>query len=228
MQHYFIWTKLGGNTLANILETKDLCFSNMIIYKDIKIPKDEVTFITGESGSGKSTLLKLFNGTLTQSRGKIYYNGKDTEKLDTIALRKEILLISQNVFLFDASIKDNFVKFYEYRGQTIPSDDEINKFLNICCITFSLDKDCTTMSGGEKQRVYIAIYLSFGPKIIMLDEPTSALDNKNTFTVIENILLFCKKNSSTVVIVSHDKELTERFAGNNIALGRSEEACREQ
>ena len=203
-----------------ILETKDLCYNDMITYKNMKISRNKVTFITGESGCGKSTLLKLFNGTLTQSTGKIYYDGKDTGEVDSIMLRKEISLISQNVFLFDVSIKDNFIKFYEYRGQTVPSDEEINNFLNICCITFPLDKDCTTMSGGEKQRVYIAIYLSFGPKIIMLDEPTSALDNKNTFAVIENILSFCKKNNSTVIIVSHDKELTEKFGENNITIER--------
>ncbi|MDV3428986.1 MAG: ABC transporter ATP-binding protein [Bacillota bacterium] len=203
-----------------ILETKDLCFNNMINYKDMKISKGKVTFITGESGSGKSTLLKLFNGTLTQSKGKIYFNGEDTQQLNSIKLRKKISLISQNVFLFDASIKENFIKFYEYRGQNVPSDEKIKEILNICCITFPLDKDCRVMSGGEKQRIYIAIYLSFGPEIIMLDEPTSALDNKNTFAVIENILSFCKKNNSTVIIVSHDKELTEKFGESNITIER--------
>lgn len=211
----------GGNILEEIiLETKDLCFNNIINYKNMKIPKGKVTFITGESGCGKSTLLKLFNGTLTQSKGNIYYKGKDTEKLNSIELRKEISLISQSVFLFDASIKDNFIKFYKYRGQNVPSDEEMKEILNICCIKFPLDKDCSVMSGGEKQRIYIAIYLSFKPEIIMLDEPTSALDNKNTFSVIGNILSFCKNNKSTVIIVSHDKELTEKFGENNITLER--------
>lgn len=211
-----------------ILETKDLCFNNMIAYKNMKIPSNKVTFITGESGSGKSTLLKLFNSTLTQSSGKIYYNGKDTGDIDSIELRKEISLISQNVFLLDSSIKDNFIKFYEYRGQTVPSDEEIKNFLSICCITFPLDKDCSTMSGGEKQRIYIAIYLSFKPEIIMMDEPTSALDNKNSFAVIENIISYCKENNSTLIIVSHDRELTEKLAENSIILERREKECREQ
>lgn len=219
----------GGCILEEfILETKELCFNNIIAYKDIKISRGKVTFITGESGCGKSTLLKLFNGTLSQSKGKVFYNGKDTEKLNSIELRKEILLISQNVFLFDGTIKDNFIKFYEYRGEAVPSDKEINDYLNICCISFPLDKDCRTMSGGEKQRVYIAIYLSFKPEVIMLDEPTSALDSINTFSVIENILSFCRKVNSTVIIVSHDKELTEKFAEDNIALERRNKGCREQ
>ena len=65
--------------------------------------------------------------------------------------------------------------------------------------------DIYAMSGGEKQRVYIAIYLSFRPEIIMLDEPTSALDSRNTIDVIENIISFCRGNSSTVIIVSHER-----------------------
>lgn len=205
-----------------ILETKNLCFENMITYNDISIPKGKVTFITGESGSGKSTLLKLFNGTLTQSRGEIYYNKKNTAMLDSILLRTQISLISQNVFLFRGTIKDNFKQFYEYREQPIPSHERINHFLRICCIPFSLQKDCTTMSGGERQRIYIAIFLSFIPRIVMLDEPTSALDSKNTIDMFENILQFSKENDITLIVVSHDKGLTKSYAECNIVLERGD------
>ncbi|MGE4282797.1 MAG: ATP-binding cassette domain-containing protein [Clostridia bacterium] len=201
-----------------IFKTRDLQFNNMIDYCDIAIHEYKATFITGESGTGKSTLLKLFNGTLSQSNGEIFYSGKSIQEADTILLRKEVSLISQGIFLFDASIKENFEMFYEYREEAPPTDDEINEFLRICCIFFPLDKDCTTMSGGERQRIYMAIYLSFIPKVIMLDEPTSALDTKNSHDVIENILLFCKKNHITAIVVSHDKELTKRFAEDIIEI----------
>lgn len=205
-----------------IIKSNNLSFQNMIIYSDIMIPRGKVTFITGESGSGKSTLLKLINGTLPQSSGEIYYNGENTLESDSIKLRKEISLISQNIFLFPGSIKDNFIQFYEYRGLQYPTDEVIHEFLRLCCIPFSLDKDCSTMSGGERQRVYIAIFLSFEPKVIMLDEPTSALDNKNTMSVIENIILFCKEKNITVIIISHDKELIEEYAQNHIILKKEE------
>lgn len=202
----------------NIIESNNLSFQNMIMYSDIVIPRGKVTFITGESGSGKSTLLKLINTTLPQSSGKISYNGKDTLEWDSIKLRQEISLISQSVFLFPGTIKDNFIQFYEYRGLQYPTDDVIHEFLRLCCITFHLDKDCSTMSGGERHRVYIAIFLSFEPKVIMLDEPTSALDHKNTMNMIENIIMFSKEKNITIIIISHDKDLIEKYAQNHIVL----------
>lgn len=204
-----------------LFNTENLNFNNMIQFGNIVIPKKEVTFISGESGMGKSTLLKLLNGTLTPSNGRVFYNGKDILELDTIALRKEISLVSQDVFLFNSSIKDNFRLFYEYRDQTPPTNDQIKKFLTLCCISFPLDKDCFTMSGGERQRIYIAIFLSFLPKVIMLDEPTSALDDKNSNVIMENIIGFCKKNNISVIVVSHDKALTERYAENNLVIRKS-------
>jgi len=195
-----------------LFETKKLSFNQIIQYKDIQIKEGKVNFIVGKSGTGKSTLLKLFNGTLSPSNGTIFYNGNDISQMDTIELRKEVMLISQAVYLFDGRIEDNFKEFYRYRDMPAPSGEVMKEFLKLCCIPFSLDKDCTTMSGGEKQRVYIAIYLSFLPKVIMLDEPTSALDKENSNDVIENLIGFAKDKGITVIIVSHDPKITDKFA----------------
>ena len=202
-----------------IFKTKDLVFNNIIHFPDIEIPRNKVTFISGKSGSGKTTLFKLFNGTLTQSSGNIFYNNQNVLDLDTLALRKEVALISQSVFLFDGNIKDNFVKFYKYREKTAPSDAEIRYFLDICSLDFPLDKDCEEMSGGERQRLYIAIYLSFKPKVVLLDEPTSALDEKNSRIVIDNILSFSRENEITLLIVSHDNDLANDFADIVVNIG---------
>lgn len=78
------------------------------------------------------------------------------------------------------------------------------------------------MSGGEKQRLYLAIFLSFRPEVLMLDEPTSALDETTARRVMGNILDYCRKEKITVIAVSHDKALTEKFAENILALERVE------
>lgn len=202
-----------------IFETRNLSFRDTIHYQDISIVKDKVNFIVGRSGSGKSTLLRLFNGTLTPSAGEIFYAGDSLLEMDTIELRKKVSLISQSVYLFDSSIRDNFIQFYEYRGLPAPTNEMILKFLKLSQIDFPLDKDCTTMSGGERQRVYIAIFLSFLPKVLMLDEPTSALDKDNGYNVMQNVISFCKEKGITVIIISHDNNLTETFGENIVAIG---------
>ncbi|HBI71719.1 MAG TPA: ABC transporter [Porphyromonadaceae bacterium] len=202
-----------------ILETKNLSFHDTIHYQDIQIQKGKVNFIVGRSGTGKSTLLRLFNGTLTPSGGEIWYQGRKISEIDTIELRKDVSLISQSVYLFDTSIQENFRQFYEYRGIEVPAKDRMVEYLQMCQISFPLDKDCTTMSGGERQRVYIAIFLSFLPKVIMLDEPTSALDKENSKVVIQNIIDFCREKEITIIIVSHDNQIVNAFAENIILIG---------
>ena len=202
-----------------ILETKNLSFNETIDYNDIQIFKNKANFIVGKSGTGKSTLLRLFNGTLSPSSGKIFYSGNDINEIGTIALRQEVSLISQSVYLFDTTIKENFHQFYDYRELTHPSEENMKYFLDLCSVPFSLDNDCTKMSGGERQRIYIAIFLSLKPKILMLDEPTSALDKENSNVIMENIIAYCKENEITIVVVSHDANITEKFADHIIVIG---------
>ena len=193
-------------------------YKDIIKYPDIRIPADGVTFICGESGSGKSTLLKLLNGVISATSGTITYLGSKIEDYEPIELRRNVLLISQSVYLFDKSIKENFNEYYAYRDLKVIADETMKKFLNICLADFPLDSMCNVMSGGERQRVFIAINLSYQPKVLMMDEPTSALDDKNADTLIKNIKSYCKANKISLIIVSHDKTIADRYADNIINL----------
>lgn len=197
-----------------------LNFENIIRYPRIEIPAEGVTFINGESGSGKSTLLKLFNGTASPTGGNVYYAGRDIAEMDTIALRKEVLLVGQSVYLFDGSIADNFAEYYGYRDLPAPEEAEMRKFLSLCCADFPLETVCTSMSGGERQRIYLAVCVSFLPKVLMLDEPTSALDTETAEHLMENLKDFCLESQMTLLVVSHDRALTERFADHIVTLKR--------
>ena len=205
-----------------LFKAKQLCFHDTICFADLEIPNGKTTFVTGPSGAGKSTLLRLLNGVLSPTHGQLYYLGRNLEEFDTIELRKEVLLVSQAVFLFDGSIRDNFADFYEHREKNLPGDQTIKKFLAICCLPFEPDATTNTMSGGEKQRLYLAIFLSFHPAVLMLDEPTSALDSETANRVMQNIITYCQAEGITVIAVSHDQALTKRFGENILTLERVE------
>lgn len=207
----------------DIISASQVVFQSMIRYPNIKIAKGKTTFIHGPSGCGKSTLLKLINGTTSPDSGEIFYKGNNIENIDTIDLRREILLVAQSVFLFTGTIEENFKKYYEYRDRDLPTKETMEKFLKICSAEFPLETRCETMSGGERQRVYIAIFLSFMPDVLMLDEPTSALDNTSSDIMMSNIKNFTNDNEMTTIVVSHYLTLAEKYGDEIIALERSKQ-----
>ena len=192
----------------------------IITYPNIEIKESITTFITGESGAGKSTLLKLLNGVLTPTEGSVYYVDQNVLDLDPIKLRRQVLLVSQAAVLFDEqSIKENFKMFFDYRDHSSLSDDEIKDFLRLCSVDLPLESRVYETSGGEKQRIFIAIHLALGFDVLMMDEPTSSLDEKNAHAMLRNIKAYCKENDKSLIIVSHDKEIVEKFADHIITIG---------
>lgn len=201
-----------------LFKANNLVYKENLIYDNVKIERGKVNFIIGESGSGKSTFLKLLNNTISPISGELLYNGKRVEEYNPIVLRCDISLVSQEPFLFDESILDNFKTFYSLRQLAMPEEDYIRYITDLCFVNVPLEQKATTLSGGERQRVYISIFLSLCPKVILLDEPTSALDEKNSHRVIKNIISFCKEKNIDVVIVSHDKDIVEEFCENKIEI----------
>lgn len=188
-------------------------------YDDFSIDKNEVVFVVGKSGSGKSTLLKLINNTLQMKSGRIFYKDENILNIKPVELRKNIIMTSQENFLFDMTIRENFHEFYKLRDLEELTDEEITKFLKITNFDVDLNLNVEKLSGGEKQRVFLAIALSLDPEVLLLDEPTSALDNKTAFGMMKNIVDYCKHNDITLVVVSHARQLVDEFADKIIDLG---------
>lgn len=188
-------------------------------YDDFSIDKNEVVFVVGKSGSGKSTLLKLINNTLQMKSGRIFYKDENILNIKPVELRRNIIMTSQENFLFDMTIKENFHEFYKLRDLDKLTDEEIAKFLKITNFDVDVNLDVEKLSGGEKQRVFLAIALSLDPEVLLLDEPTSALDNKTAFDMMKNIVDYCKHNDITLVVVSHARQLVDEFADKIIDLG---------
>ena len=188
-------------------------------YDDFTINKNEIVFIVGKSGSGKSTLLKLINNTLQMKSGSIFYKDTNILNIKPVELRRNIMMTSQENFLFDMTIKENFHEFYKLRDLENLTDNEIVKFLKIADFDVDVNLDVEKLSGGEKQRVFLAIALSMRPAVLLLDEPTSALDSNTAFNMMKNIVDYCKHNDITLVVVSHARNLVDEFADKTIDLG---------
>lgn len=206
--------------MENIFMVDEPTFGGILEYPKIEIKRQGVTFIKGASGAGKSTLLKLLNGSISPDEGRILYDGKDILKMDTIDLRREVILIGQNVYLFDLTVRENFHEYYSYRDLPYPDDETIIKFLRLCHADFKLDESCVRMSGGERQRIYIAICISLMPRVILMDEPTSALDGNTSKILMENLSVFCRDNDMAMIVVSHDPILADEYADHVITIER--------
>lgn len=195
-----------------MISTRGLCFRDMLCYPDIDITRGSVTFLAGESGSGKTTLLRLLNATLTPSSGSVLFDGQDICEMDKIALRRRLILAGQMPYLFRGSVADNFLAYHEIHETPAPTVQEMREYLEVCGIGVDEGASCDVMSGGERQRVFLAIALSMLPEALLLDEPTSAMNHELSHRVLENIINFATEKKITLLIVSHDVSLRERFA----------------
>ena len=206
--------------MENLFQTTDLVFGNIIRYGNLSIPAGKITFITGESGSGKSTLFKLLNGVLSPSCGTVFYRGQEITSLNPVLHRQKVSLVSQDSFLFQGSIRENFNAFYAYRGLIAPADNDIRLLLSGFHLDFEPESGTQTLSGGEKQRLYLAIFLSFRPNVLLLDEPTAALDAATGVTVLSGTILFCRENNMELIVISHNRELASKFSENTLVIER--------
>lgn len=205
--------------MAIIESSEGMRFLDIITYPKIEIPENAFSFIVGTSGCGKSTYLRILNRTVLPSEGVLHYQGKNVEELPVIAYRKNVLLVPQEVFLFDGTIKENFDFYCDAREKIRLTEEEIVKFLHICCADFKVTDDCKNLSGGEKQRVFLAIFLSCIPRVLLLDEPTAALDEKTSFQLLANIKEFCVKEQITVICVCHNDQVVEKYSDFTIRMG---------
>ena len=188
----------------------------------ISIDKGEFVFIVGSSGSGKTTLMKLLLKELEPTSGTIIVNGKNYAKLknrDIPKLRRDIGMVFQNFRLLkDRTVYEN-VAFAQrivetptrYIRRQVPS---VLTQVGIGDKYKSYPKE---LSGGEQQRVALARALVNNPSIILADEPTGNLDPKNSWDIM-NLLDEVNKRGTTVVVVTHNREIVNAMKKRVITL----------
>ena len=171
--------------------------------------------IVGGSGSGKSTLLNLLLAENTGYRGSVLLDGTELRELSPEALYGLMSVIQQNVFVFNASIRDNVSMFREFPQEAL--DEAIRRahlreLLDARGADYLCGENGKGLSGGEKQRVSIARSLLKKSSVLLVDEATAALDVQTAHQVSSDIL---DLTGMTRIVVTHSLEeaLLRRYDG---------------
>lgn len=195
----------GQVTLRNVAFQYDRHSAPVLQGIDVEIQPGQQVAIVGRSGSGKSTLARLLLGLHQPTQGAISFGGVPADVLDRRALRRQMGVVTQEVFLFSGSIREN-IAF----GQPGLALDDVLEAARLACI----DRDIAHMpmnletlvseggaglSGGQRQRLALARALARKPAILLLDEATSHLDTATEAAIAANL----RKAGCTQIVIAH-------------------------
>ena len=176
---------------------------------DIKAGERVAVF--GPSGAGKSTLIRLLNRLDEPTSGTVYIRGQDYRQIPPRRLRRRLGLVMQQPYLFPGTVADNLRFGPKAHGEAL-SDARIEALLKGVDLEGLAEREVSTLSGGEAQRVNLARTLANEPEVLLLDEPTSSLDEESRHEVESTILSVLDAQGVTCLLVSHDREQVQRMA----------------
>jgi cell division transport system ATP-binding protein len=186
------------------------------------IDKGEFVFVVGPSGSGKSTIIRLLLKELEPTAGKIIVGGRDLNRLK----RSKVSLLRRNVgcvfqdfkLLRDRTAFDNVAYALRVQGQ---SNSEVRtkvpEVLALVGLAHKMNSRPDELSGGEQQRVSIARAVVNHPPLLICDEPTGNLD-PDTSVGIMQLLYKINRAGTTILMVTHDREMVDKMRRRVIAL----------
>ncbi|MBQ9930180.1 MAG: ABC transporter ATP-binding protein [Oscillospiraceae bacterium] len=201
--------------LVKIYKTKDL---EVLALQglELEIEQGELMAIIGNSGSGKSTLLNMIGGLDRPSAGRLIVDGKDLFKLSP----QELVAYKRNTvgFVWQNNARNLLPYLTAWQNVQMPmlwgsADKKKERALELLeMVGMSRRKDhrLDQLSGGEQQRVAIAIALANNPKILLADEPTGAVDAKTGAYILDMLRDINRNTGLTVVIVTHDRMLAKK------------------
>lgn len=180
---------------------------------DCQIPEGEIAAVLGGNGAGKSTLLKLLLGLLKPQKGRIYYRGQAILKIHERTRFQSIAYLDQNpklVFAFDTV--EQVLHYRLSQLNLSVSDDKVRSILERFQFSSSLfSRHPYDLSGGEQQKLALALLLVADPDVLLLDEPTRGLDPQAKDELGKWLREWQEKKRS-IILVSHDLEFVEEHA----------------
>ena len=203
------------DNLVKIYKTKDI---EVMALRglDIAIEAGELMAIVGNSGSGKSTFLNMIGGLDRPTAGRLFVDGKNLFTLS----EKELVSYKKNTvgFVWQNNARNLLPYLTAQQNVELPMildeakdrSDRAQELLDLVGLKSKKDSKLSQLSGGEQQRVAIAIALANHPKILLADEPTGSVDAKTGNYILDVFRKVNEEMGVTVIIVTHDLTLANR------------------
>lgn len=189
-----------------------------------RIDDGEFVFLVGPSGSGKSTMIRLITGETNPSSGRLMVNGYNLNSIrqrQIPHMRRTLGVIFQDFRLIEKKTAAENLIFAMHAVDASPRDIRKRVPYVLDLVGLSGKGDClpSQMSGGEQQRVAIARALVNNPSMIIADEPTGNLDPDRSLEIM-SLLERINGLGTTILVVTHEKELVDRFSKRVIAIDK--------
>ena len=207
---------MGGRIM---LKVNHLSFSysknnNVIDDVSFSLKEGQINVLLGPNGIGKSTILKCLNGILKPKEGEIEILNRKIKEYKGKQLAKTIAYVEQSPHIDNLNVYETILLGrtpYITFAPTKEDKEIVNKVIREIGLEDLLHRNISSLSGGERQKVMIALALASNSRILLLDEPTANLDIKNALMIMNLIKSLTKKENLTVLISMHDISLAYHY-----------------
>lgn len=208
------------------VENLDVAYDNHMIIENmnLSIPKGKITMIIGSNGCGKSTLLKSVARIIKPKRGEIKINGKSIKAQAPKEIAKKMAVLPQSPEAPSGLLVKELVAYGRFPYQKPMSGlgehdlKVIDWALEVTNLKAFANKAMNEISGGQRQRAFIAMALAQETEILVLDEPTTYLDMSHQLEILLLLQKLNREQNCTIVMVLHELNNATRFADHIIGV----------
>lgn len=208
----------------------DFSYYNGLVLRDVALTlqRGELVGLLGPNGSGKTTLLKVLSGLLPPKRGRVFLDGQDVRRLSRRQIARRVAVVPQDLdtpFGFTAYEMVMLGRTPHVRplvGAGRRDREVVAEKMRLTVIWELAERPFDELSGGEQQRVIVAMALAQEPEVLLLDEPVVHLDISHQIEILELIKRLNRKRGLTVLATMHDLNLAALYFDRLVLLNNGQ------